>query len=270
MVSLIQNIKMMKKSRRRQSQSPSSSETGASPKSSSSRNIMKSTTTAAATVTSSSTSPSSAVSGSGSSNNKPKSPLSFFGSNKHKRRAVRKNSSNSITEGESLCSQGSSIAPDTAPWRVENIRTGPPTSEEWWKEVQQPSCETTQELSRNYSSDSDVDEENEIKEEGYETIVVQTSSTITAASSSSLMINTTNTANSKEVVFHNCGYETWMKARSEWKKRTVQNLPPRPTPAEYNQLVKGLTKSSSLRTYELPRRMALSDLIDVYTDIWEG
>ena len=70
--------------------------------------------------------------------------------------------------------------------------------------------------------------------------------------------------------FHNRGLETWMKAREEWKKRTVETLPPKPTPAEYNQLVRGLIKHSAQRTYELPRKMALSDLIDVYNDIWEG
>lgn len=70
--------------------------------------------------------------------------------------------------------------------------------------------------------------------------------------------------------FHNCGLETWNKAREEWKKRTVETLPPKPTPAEYNQLVRGLIKHSAQRTYELPRKMALSDLIDVYNDIWEG
>ena len=70
--------------------------------------------------------------------------------------------------------------------------------------------------------------------------------------------------------FHNCGLETWEQTRKEWNRRTVDVLPPKPTPAEHNQLVRGLTKHSCQRTYELPRRMALSDLIDVYTDIWEG
>jgi hypothetical protein len=64
--------------------------------------------------------------------------------------------------------------------------------------------------------------------------------------------------------------ETWDKARKEWTQQTVETLPPKSTPVEYNQLVKGLSKASTQRTYELPRRMALSDLIDVYTDIWDG
>lgn len=70
--------------------------------------------------------------------------------------------------------------------------------------------------------------------------------------------------------FHNCGLETWLKVREEWNRRTVETLPPKPTPAEYNQLVRGLVKHIGERTYELPRKMALSDLVDVYNDIWDG
>ena len=70
---------IMKKSRRRQSQSPSSSETSPSRES---------------------------------------KPFFGGGSNKHKRRAVRKDSSTSITEGESLCSQGSVDRSEAAAWRV--------------------------------------------------------------------------------------------------------------------------------------------------------
>jgi hypothetical protein len=124
---------------------------------------------------------------------------------------------------------------------IENIRNSPPSKEEWWTEM---ACETK--MSRTYSGDY----EDEAKEEGYETIVLQSP------------------AGQKQ--FHNCGLETWEKTRAEWNRKTVEMLPPRATPAEYNQLVKGLTKSTSLRTYELPRRMALSDLIDVYNDIWDG
>jgi hypothetical protein len=116
------------------------------------------------------------------------------------------------------------------------MRSAPPQSGEWWVE---------EELNMN---DKDSEEG-----EGFEAIVV-------SASSSS----------SETRRFHNCGLETWLRAREEWNRRTVEKLPPKPTPAEYNQLVRGLIKHSSLRTYELPRKMALSDLIDVYTDIWDG
>jgi hypothetical protein len=113
--------------------------------------------------------------------------------------------------------------------------------EEWWEET---ACESNdkQECNDDYSDDGHTD--------GYETVVIKSLS--------------------QQKRFHNCGLGTWQQVRKEWKKQTVETLPPRPTPAEYAQLVKGLTRSSSLRTYELPRRMALSDLIGVYNDIWDG
>ena len=120
---------------------------------------------------------------------------------------------------------------------AEKIRSAPPTEDEWWTET---SCE---------SNDSQDCSDGE----GMEAVAVQGSS-----------------STSETRRFHNCGLETWLRARKEWNKRTVETLPPKPTPAEYNQLVRGLTKHITQRTYELPRKMALSDLIDVYTDIWEG
>lgn len=161
-------------------------------------------------------------------------PASFFGGT-HKRRNVRKDSG--ITEAtESMCSC-SSDKTDSAPWRVENIRPIPPRSDEWW----------TAEF-------YDIGERHEHKvDEGFEAILP-----------SSLQVPPETSK------FRNCGLETWLRAREEWKRRTVETLPPKPTPAERNMLVKGLIKHSAERTYELPRKMALSDLIEVYTDIWEG
>ena len=75
---------------------------------------------------------------------------------------------------------------------------------------------------------------------------------------------------SRRMKFRNCGLETWLRVREEWQQRTVETLPKRPTPSEHAQLVKGLAKASTQRTYELPRRMVLSDLINVYQDIWDG
>lgn len=123
---------------------------------------------------------------------------------------------------------------------TENIRKAPPTGDEWWETA----CESndSQDDEEDYSDDGNTD--------AYDTVAIN--------------------ALSQEKRFHNCGLKTWHKVRKEWTKRTVESLPPRPTAAEYSQLVKGLTKHSSMRTYELPRRMALSDLISVYNDIWEG
>ena len=120
---------------------------------------------------------------------------------------------------------------------LENFRAAPPRSDEWWT-----------------GDFYDIGDRNEQKDdEGFEAILP----------SSSL-------PSAEKTKFRNCGLETWLRAREEWQRRTVETLPPKPTPAERNMLVRGLIKHSTERTYELPRKMALSDLIEVYTDIWEG
>ena len=124
-----------------------------------------------------------------------------------------------------------------ATFHSENIRLAPPRSEEWW-----------------VAESDEMDEDKAENEgEGFEAIVLPASST---------PLHTRR--------FHNCGLETWLQAREQWKQRTVEKLPPKPTPVEYNQLVRGLVKHNAQRTYELPRKMALSDLINVYTNIWDG
>ena len=70
--------------------------------------------------------------------------------------------------------------------------------------------------------------------------------------------------------FHNCGFETWNRAREEWKNQTVDSVPERPVLVDRAQIVKGLRKATSQRTYELPRNIALPDLIQMYDDIWDG
>ena len=77
---------------------------------------------------------------------------------------------------------------------------------------------------------------------------------------------------SRQKKFHNCGFETWVRSREEWKVQRVETVLEKPNFAdgERSQIAKGLKKATSQRTYELPRYMALSDLINVYTDIWDG
>ncbi|GMI19793.1 hypothetical protein TrCOL_g2258 [Triparma columacea] len=67
--------------------------------------------------------------------------------------------------------------------------------------------------------------------------------------------------------FHNAGLATFVETRSQWKVRTVQTTPPPPPPVRYDELVNGLTQTT--RTWELPGRMKLEDLVDVFNDIWE-
>jgi hypothetical protein len=120
---------------------------------------------------------------------------------------------------------------------TENIREAPPRPEEWWQQVGSPE-----------------DDAFEADDRGIINPMVVFSPRTSC----------------RRMKFRNCGLETWLRAREEWQQRTVETLPERPTPAEHAQLVKGLTKASTQRTYELPRRMALADLISVYHDIWDG
>ncbi|KAG7364436.1 hypothetical protein IV203_037638 [Nitzschia inconspicua] len=171
---------------------------------------------------------------SSSSDSSTRGSKSLFGT-KHKRTMFRKDSA-ALTEASSMSSR-STAAAESAPWRVENIRPAPPRPEEWWEGAG--------------SSDTDS---YEADEHGNVSPKVVFSPRVPG----------------RRTKFHNCGLETWLRAREEWQQRTVETLPARSTPAEHVQLVKGLTKASTQRTYELPRPMALSDLISVYQDIWSG
>lgn len=72
----------------------------------------------------------------------------------------------------------------------------------------------------------------------------------------------------KKEVFHNRGLEAWEKSRAAWRKRTV--LEKRPDPPLYNhsEIIKGLTPVA--RTYELPGRVGLADLVGLFQFIWNG
>lgn len=162
----------------------------------------------------------------------------FFGS-KHKRRILRKRDS-AITEASSLSSKWS-IQTDGALWRVENIRDRPPTADEWWEDVGAPD---TIDVYRQVEDDK------------------------TGSGKPKVVIKSHVSSCHKK--FHNCGFETWVRSREEWKQRTVEDIPERPALVERAQIVKGLRKATSQRTYELPRNVGLSDLIHMYSDIWDG
>jgi len=67
--------------------------------------------------------------------------------------------------------------------------------------------------------------------------------------------------------FHNCGFEIWKKGRTEWKKVTVKARHPKPPPVRYDQVVRGLRQGG--RNFDLPGRMNLKDIVEVYTALWE-
>jgi len=76
-------------------------------------------------------------------------------------------------------------------------------------------------------------------------------------------------SNKQEIVceFHNCGLSTWEEARKKWRAPTEIKRPPVPPPPPYDEVVQGLTQVT--RTYELPHKSALPDIIKIFVDIWD-
>ena len=126
---------------------------------------------------------------------------------------------------------------------AENIRDRPPIAEEWWEDA---------------GAFDTIDLYQEVDD----------GTTTGLHSTPKIVVNAQ--VSSRHKKFHNCGYETWVRAREEWKQQTVDTIPERPALVERSQLVKGLKRATLQRTYELPRRVRLSDLIRVYHDIWDG
>ncbi|KAF1784314.1 Alpha/beta hydrolase fold-5 [Phytophthora cactorum] len=66
--------------------------------------------------------------------------------------------------------------------------------------------------------------------------------------------------------FFNVGLRTWQESRASWLMAT-QTRPPRPPPVPAHLLFDGL--SSVRRTFDLPQRMRLGDVIELFAEIWE-
>lgn len=66
--------------------------------------------------------------------------------------------------------------------------------------------------------------------------------------------------------FFNVGLRTWQESRTAWLTAT-QTRPPRPPPVPAHLLFDGL--SSVRRTFDLPQRMRLGDVIELFAEIWD-
>eukprot|EP00525_Craspedostauros_australis_P000475 CAMPEP_0198133330 /NCGR_PEP_ID=MMETSP1442-20131203/59509_1 /TAXON_ID= /ORGANISM="Craspedostauros australis, Strain CCMP3328" /LENGTH=216 /DNA_ID=CAMNT_0043794447 /DNA_START=828 /DNA_END=1478 /DNA_ORIENTATION=+ len=177
-----------------------------------------------------------------------RSPRSLFTCKSKKRRSSASKTP-SYTEEESFYSDTSS----TAAWRVENIRPGAPTSEEWWRRPGD----------RSNADDQAKSASGQTNEQAKRGSFMVVGTTKNSWSDDGFIRNRADGRH-----FHNCGFETWEKARMEWKKQTVDTIPQKPEPPRQHELAKGLAKASNSRTFELPRRMALPDLIRTYQEIW--
>eukprot|EP00544_Gedaniella_sp_CCMP2646_P008983 CAMPEP_0202494220 /NCGR_PEP_ID=MMETSP1361-20130828/11047_1 /ASSEMBLY_ACC=CAM_ASM_000849 /TAXON_ID=210615 /ORGANISM="Staurosira complex sp., Strain CCMP2646" /LENGTH=176 /DNA_ID=CAMNT_0049124647 /DNA_START=17 /DNA_END=547 /DNA_ORIENTATION=+ len=122
-------------------------------------------------------------------------------------------------------------ADDFASWRAEKILNGaPPAPEEWW---------------------TDSDEH---------------------FSEGSSEVNTSERSDGSAVSFHNRGCETFEQGRKEWKIRNHSGkrkklLPV--TPFKRDVIIHGLVTTNTEK-YDLPIRMSLASMVNVYQDIWEA
>jgi hypothetical protein len=118
---------------------------------------------------------------------------------------------------------------------TENILKAPPSASEWWEEATHPS-----EDADNEESESQTSIEQPIKS------------------------STSQESESRR--FQNRGYDAWEKARTEWREPKATSFLSKPPPVKRAQVIRGIT--SGKRQYELPGRMTLTDMINVYADIW--
>jgi hypothetical protein len=66
--------------------------------------------------------------------------------------------------------------------------------------------------------------------------------------------------------FHNVGLQNWHAQRAQWRIPQGVRRPP-PPPIEYEAVIEGLAVRQ--RSFQLPGWIGLTDLIDMYIDLWE-
>lgn len=66
--------------------------------------------------------------------------------------------------------------------------------------------------------------------------------------------------------FHNVGLQNWHEMRAKWRIPKGVRRPP-PPPVEYEAVIEGLAVRQ--RSFQLPGWIGLTDLIDMYIDLWE-
>lgn len=160
-----------------------------------------------------------------------------------------------MKESSTTCEETShrSLASVCESWRVERIRVAAPGESDWWKETEEASMggttDDTSLISSGVSGES-IDESIE-------------------------KVASSDSSSSTNKKFHNCGLETWEAARAAWTAKPEKKTSESPVShLSYNMdrkaLSKILSKASSLRQYELPRRTPLKNLIESYVLVWNG
>jgi hypothetical protein len=153
----------------------------------------------------------------------------------------------------------------------EKIRSGrgPPAEHDWWREDEE--METTTEEDTNTSGGGWLAGSSGGLSESMDESVEDANKLATVTSTDGSATSTTSRK------FRNCGLETWEVARARWNARPDgadatkrKGSASNKAPVSQKELGKILTKASTLRTYELPRRVPLNNLIESYVNVWNG
>ena len=144
---------------------------------------------------------------------------------------------------------------------TERIRMGAPDEQDWWKEGDATEDDSTWLMSSSGVSES-MDESIAIEGDGNSRSMAKSPSSVSTSTDGS------------PKKFHNCGLETWEKARAVWTAKpdngSNSSITRNAQPVNQRELGKLLSKASSLRTYELPRRIPLTSLVESYVSVWNS
>jgi len=159
----------------------------------------------------------------------------------------------------------------SAPWRVENLRTGgAPVESDWWVDGEQPQKKKNKSIFACFEEDPSSRGAHVNSSNNHVGIIpFGDIKTCQASMIPAVLMGGGSSAAPACGDFQNCGLSTWEKVRKEWSTQTVEERPaPPPALAKYESVKAGL--SQVRRTYELPGRMTLPDIVDLYVDVWEA
>lgn len=158
----------------------------------------------------------------------------------------------------------SSISPENF------LVAGAPQEVDWWEEVDHDDDDSESDHIHNpEEQEPHVAIEAFRKEDRNESIVLTTTATTNTT--------TTVTADRRRLRFRNRGFETWLQTRQAWQQRAMlldsehldqlkQQLSPYPSLAQRREIIRQL--ADKYRDFELPRRMPLSAMVQVFQEVW--
>lgn len=142
-------------------------------------------------------------------------------------------------------------------WRVENIRSSAPIESDWWINGE-PRKKKNKAIFNCFDDELRASSRNQMN----------TNNGLVCTPSQKFVPGCLPQHRGSVGDFRNCGLSTWELARGRWRRPMVSERPPPPAPVRIESVRSGLSKI--LRTYELPGRMTLPDIVNLYLDIWDA